>query len=399
MRLRVINIVDSLSRVNFGIWNAAINTAPLLQENHDVVSEIWYPDKTLDHDVPLPGNVIARALPNTKIKTLRALVEAAGLQPDQDIIVTHGAWRYPTQWGAWLREHGFRWVYTPHGMLEPWSMNQKALLKSLYFTWVEGPKSRRAGGVRAVGQPERQNLLQKYRSVVFIPNGHTPRATNFVRPQETIQYLYLARLHPKKRPLQLVEAWLSSPLSQDPAFRLVLAGPDEGVRTSIDKLLAAKPSSNLLLIDGVYGDEKERLLRQSHFFILPSLSEGFPTSVVEAMSEGLIPLISQGCNFPDAFQKGLALDSGTEVASIRKIIEEAASIPPTKRNEHQNRCRQYALATYSLEVVARHQAFWYSSILGLMAVQPRRPEDEVLDLDLDQETETTSISPSQQDEL
>lgn len=380
MRLRVINLVDSLARVNYGIWNAAVNTAPALAQNHDVVSELWFPAATLDAEVELPESLTVRKLPNTKIRTLKALVEEAGLNPETDIIVSHGAWRYPTKWASWLRSHGFRWVYVPHGMLEPWSMSQRALLKRIYYYFVEGPKTRRAAGVRAVGQPERANLLKRYRSVVFIPNGHTSRASNFVRPQQPIQFLYLARLHAKKRPTQLAEAWLNSPLSKDPAFRLVMAGPDEGETVHIRKLLAARPSENLILSDGVYGQEKVQLLRQSHFFVLPSLSEGFPTAVVEAMSEGLIPLITTGCNFPEAFQAGLAINTGTDPANIRKAIEEAASLLPARRNELQNRCRQFAVSQYSLEVVARHQAFWYSALLGLHAAQPK-PTDEPIDLD------------------
>jgi glycosyltransferase involved in cell wall biosynthesis len=269
-------------------------------------------------------------------------------------------------------------------MLEPWSMSQKSALKNAYYSLTEGPISRKAAGVRAVGQPERQNLLKLYRSVVYIPNGHSPRPTNFVRPQEPIQFLYLARLHPKKRPQQLVEAWLASPLSQDPAFRLVCAGPDEGVKATLEALIAAKSVVNVILREPLYGEDKERLLRQSHFFILPSLSEGFPTSVVEAMSEGLIPLISQGCNFPDAFRQNLALDTGTEIASIRKTIEEAASILPQRRIEWQNRCLKFALTNYSLEVVARHQAFWYATLLGLSTLPPAAQ-------DLEKDTDTQDL--------
>jgi|GEM_PF-708281 len=375
MRFRVINIVDSFAKVNFGIWNAAVNTAPLLAQNHELVTELWYPAQTQDHDIELMAEIIERPLPETSLKQLRLLVKEAGLQPATDIIVTHGAWRYPTRWGAWLRSQGFKWVYTPHGMLEPWSMNQKALLKSFYFTSIEGPKSRKASGVRAVGKPERENLLEHYKRVVFIPNGHSPKPSNFARPQEPIQFVYLARFHPKKRPLQLVQAWLASPLSQDIGFRLVMAGPDEeNTRAGLEKLITDAGCTSLVVQDPVYGAEKVKLLRQSHFFILPSLSEGFPTSVIEAMSEGLIPLLSQGCNFPDVFEHKLALDSGTHPPTIQKAIEEAASIAPARRAEWQNRCLKYALANYSLEVVARHQAFWYGTLLGLTML-PKKEQD------------------------
>jgi glycosyltransferase involved in cell wall biosynthesis len=382
LRFRVINLVDSLTRLNFGIWNAAINTAPLLAQNHSVGSQLWYPAESAE-EVTLPNGVESVPLKGTSLSVLRDM--AKRLNPATDIIVTHGAWRYPTRWGAWLRRKGFRWVYVPHGMLEPWSLTQKAAKKAVYWRLIEGPLTKKAAGIRAVGQPERTNLLMRYRSVIFIPNGHSARVVNFVRPIKPVQYLFLSRFHPKKRVSQLVEAWLNSTLAGDPAYRLLLAGPDEGELKRIQLLLEAESksgkSSNVVVSEPVYGLAKEQLLRGSHFFCLPSLSEGFPTSVVEALSEGLIPLISRGCNFPEAFEQGIATDTGTELATIQKALESAAALNNTQRQEVSNRGRQFAVTNYSLEVVARHQAFWYAALLGLHSAQPKREEHTFYDLD------------------
>lgn len=144
-----------------------------------------------------------------------------------------------------------------------------------------------------------------------------------------------------------------------------MAGPDEGEGGQIRSYFSDNGIRNAVVSGPVFGEEKSDLLTSSHFFILPSLSEGFPTSVVEGMGEGLIPLISEGCNFPESFQAGLSIDTGTEVDTIGKALETASKISQAERDFLSNRCRKFSVTNYSIEAVARHLAFWYASILKI----------------------------------
>ncbi len=354
--------MSSIQEVNFGIWNAAISTAEALKANHDIHSELWYPALE-GFDPSVINGAEVRALPDRSIKTLNALL--GQLNPATDLIVSHGCWRHPSRWGNHLKKKGFHWVYTPHGMLEPWSMAHKAFKKKVYFSLIEAPTARRADGIRAVGSPERDNLHRFFRNVILIPNGYTAPPARVSKPDSPVRFLYLSRFHAKKRPFQLAQAWAQSSLANNPAYELVMAGPDEGEVALIGQIFKEKGIRNAHVSGPVFGQEKSDLLASSHFFVLPSLSEGFPTSVVEGMGEGLIPLISEGCNFPESFQAGLSIDTGTEVDTIVKALETAAGIGPPEREFLSNRCRKFSVTNYSIEAVARHLAFWYASILKL----------------------------------
>ena len=126
--MKVINIVDNASKINYGIWNAAISTTKILAEKYQIESDLWYPaieNSLIDRDMN------TTALSATHIRYIEQLVERKGLHPSHTIINTHGCWRFPTLWGHRLAQLGFSWVYVPHGMLESWSVFSKMAKKEI----------------------------------------------------------------------------------------------------------------------------------------------------------------------------------------------------------------------------------------------------------------------------
>lgn len=354
---RVINLVDNLDQINFGIWNAAIGTAEALKVHFGIGSQLWYPQPK----GPAPDyqftSVETVTLPGKGRDAFDKLMR--NLNPDTDIIVSHGCWQWPTLWGNWFQQSGFRWMYVPHGMLEPWSMQQKSWKKKPYFLFIEKPKAAKAQVIRAVGAPEAENLKAHFSKVVLIPNGVDAVASLPSKASVPIRYLYLARLHFKKGPLQLAKAWKASSLCNHPDYQLLIVGPDEGEHAKIEAELVGV--NNVQLPGPVYGDEKKALLDQSHYYLLPSLSEGFPTSVVEAMMHGLVPIISHGCNFPEVLEQGLGYDSGTTQESIRLALEQTVS------DNHNWKYRQIkghelVLHHYSIEAIAALQVKVFKSL-------------------------------------
>jgi glycosyltransferase involved in cell wall biosynthesis len=57
-----------------------------------------------------------------------------------------------------------------------------------------------------------------------------------------------------------------------------------------------------------FGGEKEALLRSAEAFVLPSLSEGLPMSVLEGWAYGLPVVMTPECNLPEGFASGAALE-------------------------------------------------------------------------------------------
>lgn len=235
-------------------------------------------------------------------------------------------------------------------------MKQKWLKKALYFHLVEKPLASRASSIRAVGSPERDNLLHYFKNVTLVPNG--VYETDFEaldRPESPITFLYLARLHYKKGVMPLVEGWKSSLLSQRQDYQLLIAGTDDGEKEKLESFLEAHPGSNIRFLGPQFEESKRKLLQLSHYYILPSQSEGFPTSVLEAMAAGLVPVITQGCNFPEAITSNRAIETSISKEDICDTLNEILQIPENERMKKASLCQQYVKENYSWSGIAGKQ--------------------------------------------
>jgi glycosyltransferase involved in cell wall biosynthesis len=102
---------------------------------------------------------------------------------------------------------------------------------------------------------------------------------------------------------ELIQAWTKLEVTH--GYTLSIAGwGDDKYVSKLNTL--AQATSNVQMLGPLYGQAKESALRDATYFILPSLSEGLPMAVLEALAAGCIPIITDECNLPDLFQKGVA---------------------------------------------------------------------------------------------
>ena len=355
----MINLVDQISSVNFGIWHAAIASSASLYTDFGIESWLLAPDSKENPDLKLFPHLKVNRIKGTSAPFAKEFFSE--FDPETTIVVSHGCWQYPTRWGSVAKKMGFTWIYTPHGMLEPWSLGQKRLKKSIYFLLIEKPLAQKANFTRAVGQPEALNLERHFKNVVHIPNGIYEKDILIQqKPSEPIAFLFLARLHKKKGIMPLVQAWQKSNASNNQRHKLLIAGTDDGEHQSLQDFLETEKPANIQFLGPQFGEQKINCLEESHFYILPSQSEGFPTSVVEAMGAGLIPIISEGCNFPEAFRNEVAIKTGTLVHEITLAINKALEIPPKERDLYSEKCRKFASEGYLWKEIAKQQVVLYS---------------------------------------
>jgi glycosyltransferase involved in cell wall biosynthesis len=330
--MHIIHIVSSLSSTNYGVWHAAISGSNYLQKKYNVHSELWIcrrsVNDTIQPDIPY------------------CYVDSVGMQGQElyrrinsysrrdTIFITHGSWLRPTHIGYKAKKAGYKWIYTSHGMLEPWSLKIGWIKKKIYFNLIEKRMSLCADAIRAVSAPEQKNLIKLYgKEINLVYNGvKIPGLHEAKKNTDKKVFLFLARLHHKKGILPLVKAW-NNGLKDNSLCELLIVGPDEGEAAKIKPYLG----KNVQYLGPRFGDEKVELLKKAHFYVLPSFSEGFPSSVVEAMSYGCIPLISDGCNFPEVFQENLGYETGTDEVSIEhtllKVAVKAFDIDLSRKNQ------------------------------------------------------------------
>jgi len=165
--------------------------------------------------------------------------------------------------------------------------------------------------------------------------------------------LFLGRLHARKG-LQFLIPAFAQIADAIPDARLVLAGPDEGMRASLDAQIARLGLADRVIFTGMLtGEDKLAALAAADLFTLPAEGEGFSMAVLEAMACGLPVLLTPGCHFPEAARAGAGLvvarEPDTLAEGLRALLTDAE-----RRASMGRRARALVEARYTWpQVVAR----------------------------------------------
>jgi glycosyltransferase involved in cell wall biosynthesis len=286
--------------------------------------------------------------------------------PDVDVVHNHSLWMLPTSYAARAAlRHDIPCAFTMHGFLEPWALAHSRWKKRLAGRWFQDADLRRAtclhvnseselAGVRAYGLRN---------PVAVIPNGVTPEAFDELPPRTALETrfpavrgkrvcLFLSRLHEKKGLEHLVIAWAR--LQRDfPDWRLVVAGPDDGfepqLRAAIDALGV---DATVTLTGPLYGQDKRAAFAAADLFVLPSFSEGFSMAVLEAMAAGLPVLITPGCNFREAAERGAAVEATPDADGTEQGLRNLLGLDDRERRAMGARARELVEARYTWGAVS-----------------------------------------------
>lgn len=194
-------------------------------------------------------------------------------------------------------------VVQTHGMIDRTDKKLAAPLDR----FLTRPILRRARKVLFLTERERQDLRSvagEALELVHLPNGvHLPDAMAVERvrgSQADPEVLYLARLHPRKRPLLFVQA-ATTLTSKYPNARFALVGPDEGEGNAVESAIQGGIDSRRITWTGSTAPEKTiQRMKQSSIYVLPSVDEPFPMSVLEAMSLGIPVVVTSSCGLAAA---------------------------------------------------------------------------------------------------
>ena len=262
------------------------------------------------------------------------------VQSEAGLVHQHGLW-LDDQWSSlhWQRKTGRPVVISPHGMLDPWAVQNSAWKKKLAGALFANESLRKSACIHALCQSEADSI-RKYglnNPIAVIPNGvELPSLTPDPCPPTSggkRKLLFLGRIHPKKGLSELLKGWAKAQSLKPNAFpdwQLLIAGWDDGGHLLSLKRLADELGlswtdgmpeteaelNSLVFLGPVFGNDKEALLRGVDGFILPSFSEGLPMSVLEAWSYGLPVMMTEFCNIPEGFEADAAIKIEPNVESI-----------------------------------------------------------------------------------
>lgn len=217
-----------------------------------------------------------------------------------DIVHYHGIG--PSFFSILPRLFGKKIVTTVHRLdwaTEKWGKVAKACLKAGEFV-----SSKISHRIIAVSEEIKNHFREKHRKeCILIPNGVSPpsiRQPDVIRKKYGLSgkdfILFMGRLVPEKRVDWLIKAFKElKPLSStnELSLKLVIAGGTSASDAYVDKLkVLSQEVPDVIFTGYVSGVEKEELLSNALFFVLPSYLEGFPIVLLEARSYGLCVLAS-----------------------------------------------------------------------------------------------------------
>ena len=351
--------------------------------------------------VPLSAGRLALAL---GLPCGRALREACRSEAP-DLIHSHGLWHPANHWAARAaRRWGVPLIVQPHGMLEPWALDQKAGKKRLALALFQRRDLESAAALVATAEMEYQNLrrLGWRQPVAVIPNGVrwaagaeaeavvmeaaavkdglprvgpppgglARRLEDGERDQEPDQareriVMFLSRIHPKKGVLELVRAWSQvAPLARA-AWRLRLVGPDEGghwaeVARQVDALGVGSSVEYLGPVDGA---RAAALYRAADLFVLPTFSENFGLVVAEALAAGVPVITTRGAPWADLETHGCGWWIETGVAPLVAALRAAMALSDAERAAMGARGRIY-VRRYDWDAIAAETLALYRWVVG-----------------------------------
>jgi glycosyltransferase involved in cell wall biosynthesis len=259
--------------------------------------------------------------------TFLALFKLKKLKPD--IVHVHSigpAFLIPL-----IKLSGYKVVMTHHGpdyMRKKWGAVAKLVLRT-----GEKNAMKYSDKVIVIAKWVQDYIEKKYkRQSYFIPNGVSPvnTDTGYLNNGSLIlkkfniepkKYVFTAaRFVPEKGLDDLISAYR---FLENPEFKLVIAG-DADHKTYYSKTLKelANKTNGVILTGTVHKEDIYKLYSNAALFVLPSYYEGFPISLLEALSFGVPVLVSDIPAHNEILLPDFRYFHAGDVQELSKKIEE-----------------------------------------------------------------------------
>lgn len=294
----------------------------------------------------------------------RALLDWRQRLSGADLVHVHG-FRLDHVWVLrWARERGIPTVYTEHGTIADWDgLWESDAPENLLLADV----------ITSVSDRSRQSLydfIPKSVPVEIVPHVMGGLGGGRIRaldggprsPDPCLRVACFARLQAEKGTDHLVRA-MQKVVDSEPRARLTLAGkgPEQERLTKLAADLGL--DGNVRFRGGFAPSELGELMSEADIVVLPSLTEGLPLTLIEAMAFGKPILATRAGGIPERIrneENGLLVEPGSSDALADGILRLA--------REPALRSRLGAAARADYEADGLHGAEALAAVLRLYAV-------------------------------
>ncbi|HVT83235.1 MAG TPA: glycosyltransferase, partial [Phycisphaerae bacterium] len=231
------------------------------------------------------------------------------LKEKPDALHLHGMWQpLNVKAAALARTAGVPYVCSIHGMLDPWSVRQRALKKRIYFALAERKRLAHSAALHFTARQEAAKatpwLPAHVKQVIIpilidlspyaaLPSRSEAGAMHPAIPPDMPWVLFLSRIHEKKGLDLLIDAVAVLP---DKRVQLVVAGDGEAgyVAAMKERAKRAGIAERAHFVGLVRGAAKTALFRRADVLVLPTSQENFGIVFPEALACETPVLTTQG---------------------------------------------------------------------------------------------------------
>jgi glycosyltransferase involved in cell wall biosynthesis len=196
-----------------------------------------------------------------------------------------------------------------------------------------------------------------------IPNGVDLSPACVTRPSSSsIRFVYLGRLDKEKAIDLMIRGFARLP--DKTRARLMIVG-DGTCRHDLENLVDALEMRGHVSFAGPV-DDVTAVLREADVFVSTSVSEGMSNALLEAMSFGLMPLVSLVSGVDDIVDEGrtgLMFAPGDLTAFATKLAE-AIALPPETRRAFGKAARAAIIDRFGIDRVATLHLALYAELVG-----------------------------------
>lgn len=262
------------------------------------------------------------------------------------IVSCHSYYRYHALWvNKNSRKYKVPYWFVPHGILDPWVMQNGQVAKRLYWACGGARFLEQASTVIFSTSAERDKAMSQFdlpaAEVIYWPVELVER-TNFEARRARIReelgisedarvLLYFGRIHSMKKPLETIRSVANV---GDESLHLVMVGNEQDVSLKDCYAVADQCgiSSRVHLVGPVYNETKFDYMMAADAYISLSYRENFNHTAAESLSAGLPVILSPGndlqVDIRDEMCSWGLKDERLETAS--QVIEEFSQMPLDK---------------------------------------------------------------------
>lgn len=291
--------------------------------------------------------------------------ETENLQPDRIFVI--GLYDRDFNIASFMLGKYDQTIISARGMLHPGALSQKVLKKKLFLAWFRLKGFHKKCLFHATDEQEAMHIKKALgKNARVMVAGNFPRLFHTVsvpvKKSGSVKLLCLALISPMKNHLLVLQALAG--MREDVEYHI--AGPvkDQAYWNECLAAIGRLPSNISVKVHGeITPGEVGKWLSAGHVFIMPSKSENFGHSLVEAMSAGLPVITSRFTPWNGLEEKQAGRNVDLDMASIRHAVTSFAVMDADAYAGWRAGASAYAAAAFDLAKLKDQ----YRELFGLTA--------------------------------